>query len=43
MLLFKVEQAFLPMAEVWLMHNADTQCIVGGREEDKGQRKKIPV
>ena len=39
MLLFIVEQAFLPTGEVWLMHDADTQCTVAGREEAKGQRK----
>lgn len=25
--------------EVWLMHSADMQCMVEGREETKGQRK----
>ena len=30
MLLFRVEQIFLPMGEVWSMHNEDTQCRVGG-------------
>ena len=39
MLLFVVEQVFLPMGEVWLMHNAGTQCTVEGREEAKGPRK----
>ena len=39
MLLFMVEQVFLQMREVWLMHNADTQCTVAGREEAKGKRK----
>ena len=34
-----VERVFLPMQEVWSVHNADTQCIVEGREEAKGQRK----
>ena len=39
MLLLIVEWIFLLMGEVWLMHNADTQCTVGvdgwprGREE----------
>ena len=39
MLLFMVEQVFLLMGEVWSMHNADTQCMVEGREEAKRQRK----
>ena len=26
--------------EIWLMHKADTQCIVEEREEAKGKRKK---
>lgn len=39
MLLFKVKWVFLPMGEVWSMHNANTQCRVEGREEAKGQRK----
>ena len=34
-----VEPVFLLMGEVWLMHNADTQCTVEGRVEVKGQRK----
>ena len=35
MLLFMVEQVFLLMGEVWVMHNAGTQCRVGdeGRPE----------
>ena len=37
-LLFVVEQVFRPMGKVLLMQNADTQCTVEGREEDKGQR-----
>ena len=34
-LLFMAEQVFLPMGEVWLMHNAGTQCKVG----DEGRPK----
>lgn len=30
------EQTFLPVGEVWLMHNSDMQCTVVGREESKG-------
>ena len=37
-LFFMVEQVFLPMGDVWSMHNADTQCTVEGREEAKRQR-----
>ena len=29
--------------EVWLIHNADTQCTVDKREEAKGQRQKKKV
>ena len=39
MLLFVIEWVFLPRGEVWLMHNADTQCTVEGREKAKGQKK----
>ena len=35
MLLFKVEQVFLLMGEVWVMHDAGTQCRVG----DEGRPK----
>ena len=35
MLLFMVEQVFLLMGEVWVMHNAGTQCRVG----DEGRPK----
>ena len=38
MLLFMVELVFLPMGEVWLIHNADTQCTVGGERRTKGRR-----
>ena len=41
MLLFMAEQVFLPMVEVLLIHNADTQCTIGGRQEGKGHRKFI--
>ena len=41
MLLFMIEQVFLLMGEVWLVHNADTQCTVGGRGETKGQRRSF--
>ena len=37
MLPLMVEQVFLLMGEVWLMHN--TQCTIEGREEAKGQRR----
>ena len=30
MLLFTVEQVFLPMGDIWSMQNADTQCTVVG-------------
>ena len=36
---FMGDKVFLLMGEVWLMHNADTQCTVRGREEAKGQRR----
>ena len=39
MLLFMIEQVFLPLGEVWSMHNIDTQCTVEERVEVKGQRK----
>lgn len=39
MLFFVVEKVFLPMGEVWSMHEADSQYTVEGREEAKGQRK----
>ena len=29
---------FLLIVEVWPMHRADTQCMVEGREEVKGQK-----
>ena len=32
-----------PAEDVWLMHNADTQCTVEGREEAQRQRKKFLV
>ena len=35
MLLFMAEQVLLLMGEVWLMHNAGTQCKVG----DEGRPK----
>ena len=38
MLFFMVEQVFLLMRKFWLTHKADTQCMVEGREEAKGQR-----
>ena len=40
MLLFMAEQVFLPMGEVWLMHNADMQFLVV-KEEAKGREKKF--
>ena len=39
MLLFMVEQVFLLMAEVWLMHNADTPCTVGEVRRPKGREE----
>ena len=39
MLCFMAEQVFLPMRELWLMHNCKIQCVVERREEAKGQRK----
>ena len=36
-LLFMVEQLFLPLGEVWFVHNADTQCTVGGERRPKGR------
>ena len=39
MLLFMVEQVFLPMGEVWYMHNADTQHTVWGERRPKGREK----
>ena len=39
MLLFMAEQLFLPAGEIWLMHKADTQCSVEGKEEAKGQKR----
>ena len=41
MLLFKVEQQFLLMEEVWSTHNADTQRTVEGTEEDKETRQNL--
>lgn len=41
MLLFKVEQQFLLMGEVWSTHNADTQRTVEGTEEDKETRQNL--
>ena len=38
MLFFMAEQVLLLMGEVWLKHDADTQCTAG-REEAKGQRR----
>ena len=38
MLLFRVEQVFLPMGKVCLRHNPDTQCTAKGGMEAKGQR-----
>ena len=40
-LLFMAEQVFLPMGEVWLMHNADMQFLVVKGEEAKGREKKF--
>ena len=37
MLFFMVEQVFLQVGEVWSMHNADTQCKVGGERRSKGR------
>ena len=34
-----VEQVFLPMGEVWAMHNADAQCTVGGEGKPKGREE----
>ena len=39
MLLFMVEQVFLPVGEVWSTHNADTQCTVGGEGKPKGREE----
>ena len=41
MLLFIDEQVFLPMGELWLMLNADTQCTVGGGERRTKGREKF--
>ena len=37
--LFMAEQVFLLMGEVWLMHNADTQCAVEGEGRPKGREE----
>ena len=34
-----VEQVFLLMREDWSMHNADTQCTVGGEGRPKGREE----
>ena len=39
-LLFMVEEVFLPMREVWSMYNADIQCSMG-REGAKMQRRML--
>ena len=39
MLLFMVEEVLMPVGEVWLMHNADTQCTVWGERRLKGRKK----
>ena len=36
-----VEQVFLPFEEVWLIHSADEQSTLEGREEASGQRKSF--
>ena len=36
-LLFRDEQVFLLMTEVWLMHDANTQYPVGGEKRPKGK------
>ena len=41
MLHFMAEQVFLPMGEVWLMHNADMQFLVVKGEEAKGRENKF--
>ena len=39
MLFFMTEQLFLPVGEVWWMHNEVIQCTEEGREEATMQRK----
>ena len=39
MVLFMVKQVFLPMGEVWWMHNADAQCTVQGEGRPKGKEE----
>ena len=41
MLFFMIEQLFLPVGEVWWMHNEVMQCTEEGRREAKMQRKKM--
>lgn len=36
-LLSMVEQLFLPVGEVWSMHNTDTQCALWGERRPKGK------
>ena len=38
MVLFTVDQVFLPVGEVWPMHDADTQSIVRGERRPKGRQ-----
>ena len=38
MLLVVFEQVFLPVGEVWMLHNADTQRTLRKREESKGRK-----
>ena len=41
MVLFMVEQVFLPGEEAWWMHSINTPCTVEGREEANGHRKYL--
>ena len=37
MLFFMVEEVFLPMGEIWFMHNVDTQFTVWRGVRSKGR------
>ena len=39
MLLFMVEEVFLPMGEIWSMHDANTQSTVRGNRRPKGREE----
>lgn len=39
MLLFMAEEVFLPMGEIWSMHDTNPQCTVRGKRRSKGREE----